>query len=141
MFYAKEKHVRKRLVRAIADRCNTIVMDPKRGFLESLQQLAAGLRDGKCLMIFPEGTRTGDGTLGPFKDSYAILASELTVPVVPVVINGAHAVLPRGKRIPKLHLPITITYLPPMRPMHGELAVDFNARVRGEIQAALAVRP
>ncbi len=138
MFYAKERHVRSPWLKALAARCNTIVMDPKRGFLSSLQQLAAGIMRGNNLMIFPEGTRSTNGELGPFKDSYAILARELEVPVVPVVIDGAHAVLPRGRRFPRLFSPITVTYLEPMRARDAESAADFNARVRGRIAGELA---
>jgi 1-acyl-sn-glycerol-3-phosphate acyltransferase len=111
------------------ERCNTIVMDPSQGFLRSLQQLAAGLMRGNNLMVFPEGTRSLTGELGPFKDSYAILARELDIPVVPVVIDGAHAVLPRGRRLPNLFCPITVTYLSALRPLGNETAADFNRRV------------
>jgi long-chain acyl-CoA synthetase len=103
-----------------------------------LRQLAAGLRRGNRLMIFPEGTRSRDGALGPFKDAYAILSRELSVPVVPVVIDGATAVLPRGGRLPKFSHRIHLSYLDPMSPREGEPAADFNARVRAAIEAELA---
>lgn len=137
LFYAKERHVRRPWLKALARRCNTIVMDPTRGFLGSLQQLAAGLRRGYGLIVFPEGTRSRDGVLGPFKDSYAILASELSVPVVPVVIEGAHAVLPAGRRFPRFLGRISVTFLEPLRPDAGEPAAHFNARVRELIAAEL----
>jgi long-chain acyl-CoA synthetase len=137
LFYAKERHVRKWWLKFLARRSNTIVMNPKEGFLGSLQKLAAGLKRGNNLIIFPEGTRSRDGALGPFKDSYAILARELDVPVVPVVIDGAHAVLPAGRRFPNLLRRISITYLDPVRPSEGERPASFNARVRALIQEAL----
>jgi long-chain acyl-CoA synthetase len=140
MFYAKAQHVRRPLIKALAERCNTIVMDPSQGFLRSLQQLAGGLMRGDNLMIFPEGTRSFTGELGPFKDSYAILARELDIPVVPVVIDGAYAVLRRGRRLPNLFCPITVTYLDPLRPLLSETAADFNRRVRGQIAAVLEAR-
>lgn len=138
MFYAKEQHVRRRWLRALAERCNTIIMDPKRGFLPSLQQLAAGITRGSNLMIFPEGTRSAGGELGPFKDSFAILAQELQVPVVPVVIDGAHAVLRKGRRIPRFSCPIKVAYLEPMCPRDSEDPASFSARVRERIATELA---
>jgi long-chain acyl-CoA synthetase len=138
LFYAKEQHVRKSFVQFLAKRCNTIIMDPKAGFLGSLQQLAVGLKQGKNLIIFPEGTRSRNGILGPFKDSYALLASELDVPVVPVVIDGADAVLPSGKRFPNLLKRIHLTYLEAMQPTADESVMDFNARVRSRIAETLA---
>lgn len=136
-FYAKEQHVRKPWVRALARRCNTVVVNPKEGFLGSLQQLATGLQQGNNLIIFPEGTRSRDGHLGPFKDSYAILASELRCPVVPVVIEGAYAALPAGRRFPNFTRRITVTCLEAMQPAAGELAASFNARVRARISNSL----
>jgi long-chain acyl-CoA synthetase len=138
LFYAKEQHVRKSFVKFLARRCNTIIMNPKEGFLGSLQQLAAGLKQGNNLIIFPEGTRSRNGILGPFKDSYALLASELHVPVVPVVIDGADAVLPSGKRFPNLLKRIHLTYLETMQPTADESVMAFNARVRSRIAETLA---
>lgn len=138
MFYAKADHVRQAWLKALAQRCNTIIMDPKQGFLGSLQQLAAGLMRGNNLIIFPEGTRSHTGELGSFKDSYAVLAQELHIPVVPVVIDGAYAVLARGRRIPRLYRPITITYLEPLRSFERETPAEFNQRVRERILAGLA---
>ena len=96
LFYAKAKHVTARGCKFLAGRSNTIVMNPDEGFRRSLQKLAAALRRGNNVMIFPEGTRSAGRQLGAFKESYAILARELDVPVVPVVIDGAHRVLPRA---------------------------------------------
>ncbi|MEJ2637844.1 MAG: AMP-binding protein, partial [Calditrichia bacterium] len=81
-FYAKEKHVRKPWVKFIANRHNVIVMDLNRDLKQSLQKMAAALKNGKNVMIFPEGTRTKDGELGKFKKTFAILSRELNVPVV-----------------------------------------------------------
>jgi long-chain acyl-CoA synthetase len=137
LLYAKEKHVRRFWLKALARRSNTIVMNPSEGFLASLQKLAAGLKRGNNLMIFPEGTRSQTGMLGPFKDSYAILARELGVPVVPVVIDGAHRVLPSGSVFPRFLRRMTLTYLDPVQPSEGERATSFNERVRALIQEGL----
>ena len=88
-FYAKEKHIKNPLVRFFADRNNIIVIDINSGLKESIQKLAEVLKKGKNIMIFPEGTRSVDGSLGNFKKLFAILSKELNVPVIPVTINGA----------------------------------------------------
>ena len=67
----------------------------------------------------------------------AVSARELGVPVVPVVIDGAHAVLPAGRRLPKFLRRISITYLDAVRPAADEPLATFNARVRTLIQEAL----
>lgn len=138
LFYAKAKHVERLWLTPLAERCNVVVMKASEGLLHSLQALAAGLRRGDNVMVFPEGTRSSDGSLGPFKESYAILAQELAVPVVPVVIDGAHRALPTGRWLPRLLGKITVTYLDPVWPRVGESVEALNRRVRDLIEAQLA---
>jgi len=115
-FYAKEKHVRNRWIKAIANRNNIIIMDINRDLKNSLQKLAEVLKKGKNVIIFPEGTRTHDGQLGKFKKAFAILSSELKIPVVPVSIKGAFEALPRGRIIPRPLKKIHIKFHKPVYP-------------------------
>lgn len=115
-YYAKEKHVNTKLLKFIADKHNVIVMDLNRDLMTSLQKLAEVLKQGKKIMIFPEGTRSKDGELGTFKRAFAILARELNVPVVPVLIKGAFEALPSGSLIPKPFKSIKIKFLQPVNP-------------------------
>ncbi len=115
-FYAKQKHVSNRIVRFLADRNNVIVVDINSGLKESIQKLAEVLKKGKNIMIFPEGTRTVDGTIGDFKKLFAILSKELNVPVVPVTINGAFQALPSGHIFPIPFRSISVTFQPPVFP-------------------------
>ena len=115
-FYAKEKHLKNRLIRAFAKRNNVIIMDINRDLKNSLQKLAALLKNGKNIIIFPEGTRSYNGNIGEFKKSFAILSRELNVPVVPVLIKGAFKALPRGSHIPRPWKKIKIKFLEPVYP-------------------------
>lgn len=115
-FYAKEKHVQNKWVRSFASRNNIIVMDRNNDLKESIQKLAALLRNGKNIMIFPEGTRSIDGALGEFKRTFAILSKELNVPVVPVTINGAYEALPTGSLFPKPFKKISVNFQKPIFP-------------------------
>ena len=65
-----------------------VAVDTDANLVQALQIGALGLRSGKVLLVFPEGTRTIDGRLGEFKKGSAILACELGVPVVPVGLKG-----------------------------------------------------
>lgn len=136
-FYAKEKHVRFPLLKALADRNNVIVMDINKDLKQSLQKLAEVLRKGKKVIIFPEGTRSTDGKLGEFKKAFAILSVELNVPVVPVSINGAHRALPKGSILPRPMKKIEVKFHKPVYP-NGDDYETFTNKVRAELESALS---
>lgn len=56
------------------------------------------LREGLSLVIFPEGTRSRDGHMRPFKKGAFVLGIETGVPIVPVSIEGTRALLPAGAK-------------------------------------------
>src|ERR1051325_4961327 len=67
------------------------------------------LRDGRALVIFPEGGRTRTGKLMPFKMGAFRFALTYGVPIVPVSIKGAEKIWPVGKAFPRAGK-LTITY-------------------------------
>ncbi|MDD2897255.1 MAG: lysophospholipid acyltransferase family protein [Desulfuromonadaceae bacterium] len=81
--------------------------------LQSLDEAAATIHQGKSVVLFPEGTRSPDGNLLPFKRGGFILARKADVPVVPVTINGSGAVNPAGQ-IRLYSGDISITLHPPI---------------------------
>jgi 1-acyl-sn-glycerol-3-phosphate acyltransferase len=72
----------------------------RRGERDSVRDMMAAslatLASGLPLMMFPEGTRSADGTLGPFKEGAFQLAIEAGVPVLPLAISGTRACRPKG---------------------------------------------
>lgn len=64
---------------------------------QALDRAAASLRDGNCFLIFPEGTRTRTGELGPFKRGAFVAAIEAGSRVVPAVLQGVGELMPRGR--------------------------------------------
>ncbi|MCS6861502.1 MAG: 1-acyl-sn-glycerol-3-phosphate acyltransferase [Abditibacteriales bacterium] len=69
-----------------------------RGALRMTLQL---LKAGEMVLMFPEGTRSPDGTLQPPELGIAYLVAHARVPVVPVAVVGTHKVLPRGAFLPR----------------------------------------
>ncbi len=63
---------------------------------ESVEAAAAALRDGLNILIFPEGTRSADGRLARFKKGPFYLAAQTGAPIVPVVLTGTAAMMPKG---------------------------------------------
>ncbi len=114
--YAKEKHFRGRFLRFLANRNNIILVDVNNDLKLSIQKLAEVLKKGKNLLIFPEGTRTMNGKLGDFKQTFAILSQELKIPVIPVAINGSYNILPSGSTFPRLFKKVSVEFLHPVYP-------------------------
>jgi len=83
---------------------------------ESIQKLAEVLKKGKNIVIFPEGTRTKTGKPGEFKKTFAILSTELNIPVVPVAINGAYKAMSRRDIFLIPFSQIRVTFYQPIYP-------------------------
>lgn len=115
-FYAKEKHVRAKWLKFIAQKHQVIVMDLNKDLKESIQKMAEALKKKKNLIIFPEGTRSTEGQLKEFKKTFAILSKELNIPVVPVSIQGAANALPKGSIFPKPFKEVRVEFLTPIYP-------------------------
>ena len=67
----------------------------------SIRRVIDGVRSGKSLAVFPEGTRSPDGKLREFKPGAFKIALRAGVPIVPVTIRGANALLPKGSLAPR----------------------------------------
>lgn len=79
------------------------------------------LKGGTSLTVFPEGARTWDGKMRPFKKGAFMLADELQLPVVPMTINGSFTVKPRFKDMFFCYWsPLKLTIHAPIEPQgHG----------------------
>ncbi len=108
--------------------------------LQSIDEAAASIRQGKSVVLFPEGTRTVDGNLLPFKRGGFVLARKADVPVVPVTINGSGRVNP-ANQIRLYSGAITITLHPPVVVpsglRKGEVETWTMEAVRSQIESAL----
>ncbi|MFH1147492.1 MAG: lysophospholipid acyltransferase family protein [Pseudomonadota bacterium] len=69
--------------------------------MKSLEEAAQRITEGKSVLIFPEGTRSHDGKLLPFKPGGIILALKSQCPIIPMAIMGTRDILPRGSLLAK----------------------------------------
>ncbi|GMY31280.1 1-acyl-sn-glycerol-3-phosphate acyltransferase-like isoform X1 [Fagus crenata] len=82
--------------------------------IESMKEAArAVVKNNLSLIIFPEGTRSKNGRLLPFKKGFVHLALQSGLPIVPMVLTGTHLAWRKGS----LHIrpaPLTVKFLPPI---------------------------
>ncbi|MCR9296047.1 MAG: 1-acyl-sn-glycerol-3-phosphate acyltransferase [bacterium] len=90
-----------RLFATIIMLLDAIALDRERGGLAGLKETMIRLKRGEKVLMFPEGTRSKDGTLGPLKPGFISVAKRTEVPLIPVAITGAFEVLPRSTYLPR----------------------------------------
>lgn len=119
-YFAIKKHFEKPIMKYMADRGNIVLVDINKNLKESLQIAAEVLKEGKNLVIFPEGARTRDGELQDFKKFFAILSKELDIPVTVIGIDGFYKAMPYGSKFPK-SCNVTVEVLGDIKPTENSV--------------------
>jgi 1-acyl-sn-glycerol-3-phosphate acyltransferase len=65
--------------------------------VEAMNEAAQKIREGMSVVIFPEGSRSPDGSIQPFKKGGFTLAIKSKVPIIPISIIGSREIMPKGK--------------------------------------------
>ena len=99
--------------------------------IEAVQQAARALRSGKSFLVFPEGTRSRDGRLQPFKKGTFIMAIEAGAPIVPISLSGASRVMRKGEWTMRRGV-IRVTFHEPVETEVGDLE-----RVMAKVREAI----
>ena len=108
----------------------------RRSAVESVGNAVHVLQSGLGMMVFPEGTRSRDGRLLPFKKGPFHLAMEAGVSVVPITVVGAHEAWPKGTM--KLRAGEVVVYFHrPIDPRRFASREELMAAVRSAINRAL----
>lgn len=122
--------------RRFARMANIVAIDPNVNLIRAMQVGAAGLKHGRALLVFPEGTRSIDGHVAEFKKGAAILAYELGIPIIPIGIRGGFETWPRGGSF-RLH-PVEFHFGDPIDPRaFGQSADPYAAiteKLRGDVK-------
>ena len=86
---------------AVITSLDAVPIDRNASMVKTMKSIIGRLRDGRAVVIFPEGTRTATGRLGELKSGFALMAKKAEVPIVPVAIVGAYECWPRTSLLPR----------------------------------------
>jgi 1-acyl-sn-glycerol-3-phosphate acyltransferase len=133
-FMARRTLFRNPVLRVIIVGYNAFAIDRDSADVKGVKEAIARLEAGNILLVFPEGTRTGDGSIGRMKPGIGVLAERAAVPIVPVLIEGAHEVWPRTRLFPRFGR-ISVVFGKPLNPetIAGDAIRDAVVGLKGEL--------
>jgi 1-acyl-sn-glycerol-3-phosphate acyltransferase len=106
------------------NQCVRLMRGDLKSIKEMMHQCRMWLQRGASIMIFPEGTRSADGELAQFRDGPFKLAVDTGACIVPIVLDGTYAILPKGGKVINFHSTVVVKVLSPVDPSL------FNGNVR-----------
>lgn len=117
-------------------RAGHLLVDRRNPGADIVQKMARLVGESSSLIVFPEGTRSADGTLGRFKKGSFVVAIDAQLPVVPVSVAGSRHVMQKGRLMVR-PADVALTIHPPI-PTTGVDRTDvvaFADRVRAVVTA------
>ena len=137
-FLGAEEYFRNPISSTFGKLAHVVPIDLQKKVKESVEKTAWLLRTQNVVVIFPEGARTRDGKLLPFKKGFAILSSVLNVPIVPTAIVGTYQSMSIRDRFPK-PTKIKVVFGKPVYPK-GKSLEDIVQEVRAQVESLLDQR-
>jgi len=121
-----------KLAGRIIKKLNTVPIRDGEGDIRAIRDILERLKMGEAVLIFPEGSRTYDGAMEPFRDGAALIIRRAKCPVIPVAVEGAFDAWPRTEGKPTLGARMMVMYGKPID--SAELkAGDINAELERRI--------
>jgi 1-acyl-sn-glycerol-3-phosphate acyltransferase len=117
---ARESLFRFRPFGALIRSFGAVPIERGSGDLGALRTALKQLSIGRCVFMFPEGTRNEDGRTKAFKPGVALLARKARVPIVPMAIEGATDLWPRTRGLPRLRGRLEVEVGEPIPPEQVE---------------------
>lgn len=80
----------------------TVPIDETGGDVAAIKEGIRQLQAGRIVSLYPEGSRSHDGQMQPFKRGALLLLKRSTVPILPIAVAGAYDAWPRKQKLPKI---------------------------------------
>ncbi len=109
--------------------------DDPRDAVRVIREAGGAMRRGEMIVIFPEGTRSADGTIGEFKAGAFLIARKAGAPLVPVYVGGSGAALPKGSLVAR-PASLVARVLPATDPGAASSLEELAEETRGRIVSA-----
>jgi long-chain acyl-CoA synthetase len=122
-------------MRRLARWIRVVVLDPDANLIPAMRAGAYWLRQGRILVLYPEGERSDTGKPRVFRKGAAILSIHEQAPIVPVAIEGFYEAWPRHKKWPKLANLRLVFSKPIMPPPVSEASEAAYDRLTAELKA------
>lgn len=97
-------------------RLNTVPIRDNEGDIRAIRDIIERLKNGEAVVIFPEGSRTFDGRMQPFREGAALILRKANCPVIPVAVEGGFDAFPRTRSRPRLGVRLCVLYGEPIPP-------------------------
>lgn len=141
---AKAEHLDNPVTSLMMKTLGGIPVDRSGNIIESTQRAINYIKEGNSFLIHPEGTRTRDGKLGPFKDGAAKMALDTGMTIIPVAIDGGYEIWSYDRTLPQTRDKATgkkrvlkITFCPEVQTI-GRQEEEITAEVRESIRSRLS---
>ena len=143
-FVGASEYFETSVTRWLARQVNLVPVDPDAALVSAMQAGAAGLREGRILVLFPEGERAIDGTVRNFKKGAAILGQHVPTRLVPVALTGVYEIWPRNRPLnwrallPGAGTVVRLRVGPPVAPDSGSTDEATYAALTARLRDAVA---
>lgn len=133
---ARDSLFRNRWFSALIRYLNAFPVKRDTADLGAIKEAIRRLKSGAALIVYPEGTRSRDGDIGPMHGGVIVIARRSGVPIVPTLVLGPYECWPRDRALPSVR-PIFVAFGEPVLPAQiaGMADEQAIALVRGRIIA------
>ena len=135
-FLAKKELFLNGLVGWFMNSSGQIKVDRGKG-LEAVDVAVKTLKAGRCICIFPEGTRSRTGQMQQPHTGIVVIASKVNVPIVPILVEGTYQMMPPKAKFPKFFSRIRLTYGEPFYLTEEQKDLSSKDKMRETAEAIM----